>query len=199
MNVHVPMPNQNKPTNRTRICCRLLSIDYVFEREAIMSVGRICVREVDTAEPDESVAVVAQRMHQRAVGTLIVVKSASQVVGIVTDRDLVSRALAKGLSPTETTVREVMTVAPKTVSERTPIESALLIMRSGKFRRVPVVDHRNKLLGLVTLDDVLMLLAEEFTQIGRLLKRETPRAIVEEHDSRGISRMQNEARLSVGD
>jgi CBS domain-containing protein len=164
-----------------------------------MSVGRICVREVDTAEPDESVAVVAQRMHQRAVGTLVVVNNASQVVGIVTDRDLVSRVLAKGLSPVETVLREVMTMAPKTVSEETPIESALLIMRSGKFRRIPVVDHRNKLLGLVTLDDVLMLLAEEFTQIGRLLQRETPRAVAEEQDFSGISRLQNEAPLSVGD
>ncbi len=164
-----------------------------------MSVGRICVREVDTAEPDESVAAVAQRMHQRAVGTLVVVNNASQVVGIVTDRDLVSRVLAKGLSPVGTVVREVMTIAPKTVSEETPIESALLIMRSGKFRRIPVVDRRNTLLGLVTLDDVLMLLAEEFTQIGRLLQRETPRAVAEEQDFPGIARLQNEAPLSVGD
>jgi signal-transduction protein with cAMP-binding, CBS, and nucleotidyltransferase domain len=138
-------------------------------------------------------------MHQRAVGTLVVVNDASQVVGIVTDRDLVSRVLAKGLSPTATEVREVMTMAPKTVFEETSIESALLIMRSGRFRRIPVVDRTNKLLGLVTLDDVLMLLAEEFTQIGRLLNRETPRAVVEDQNSSGVARLQNEARLGVGD
>jgi CBS domain-containing protein len=164
-----------------------------------MSVGRICVREVDTAEPNESVAAAAQRMHQRAVGTLVVVNKASQVVGILTDRDLVSRVLAKGLSPMETAVREVMTVAPKTVTEETPIETALLIMRSGRFRRIPVVDEPNKLLGLVTLDDVLMLLAEEFTQIGRLLKRETPQAVVEQQDFSGVSRLQSDARLALGD
>ncbi len=76
-----------------------------------MSVRRICVREVDSAQPNESVAVAAQRMHQRAVGTLVVVNGASQVVGIVTDRDLVSRVLAKGLSPSETSVQDVMTMA----------------------------------------------------------------------------------------
>ena len=141
-----------------------------------MSVGRICVREVDTASPDESVAVAAERMHQRAVGTLVVVNSTDRIVGIVTDRDLVSHVLAKGRSPTETPVREVMTVGPKTISEWTQIESALLIMRSGRFRRIPVVDHENKLVGLITMDDILMLLAEEFSQIGRLLKRETPRS-----------------------
>jgi CBS domain-containing protein len=164
-----------------------------------MSVGRICVREVDTANPDETVAVAAERMHQRAVGTLVVVNDPDQVVGIVTDRDLVSRVLAKGRSPTETSVREVMTVGPKTVSEQTSIESALLIMRSGRFRRIPVVEGENKLLGLITLDDVLMLLAEEFTQIGRLLTRETPRAIIENSVAAGVTRLKSEERLSVGD
>jgi CBS domain-containing protein len=91
-----------------------------------------------------------------------------------------------------------MTILPKTVSEETPIESALLLMRSGRFRRIPVVDRANTLLGLVTLDDVLMLLAEEFTQIGRLLKRETPQAVVEDQPS-GISRLQSESRVGVGD
>lgn len=166
-----------------------------------MSIGRICVREVDTASPDESVAVAAERMHQRAVGTLVVVNNTDHAVGMVTDRDLVSRVLAKGRSPTETSVREVMTLAPKTVSEWTPIESALLIMRTGKFRRIPVVDHDNKLVGLISLDDILMLLAEEFSQVGRLLKRETPRSVMEEPDSSllGITRLQSEARLGVGD
>ena len=144
-----------------------------------MSVGRICVRDVDTARPEESVAVAAERMHQRGVGTLVVVNNAGQVVGIVTDRDLVSRVLAKGLNPRDSSVREAMTVGPRTVLEQTPIESALLIMRSGRFRRVPVTDRNSKLVGLITLDDILMLLAEEFSQIGRLLKRETPRAIIE--------------------
>jgi CBS domain-containing protein len=164
-----------------------------------MSVGQICVREVDTANPDETVVVAAERMHQRAVGTLVVVNDTDQVVGIVTDRDLVSRVLAKGRNPTETSVGQVMTVGPKTVSEQTSIESTLLIMRSGRFRRIPVVERDNKLVGLITLDDILMLLAEEFTQIGRLLTRETPRAIIENSAQTGIARLQSETRLSVGD
>lgn len=163
-----------------------------------MSVGRICIREVDTAEPDESVAVVAQRMQQHAVGTLVVVSEVREAVGIVTDRDLVARVLAKGLSPSQTTLREVMTIAPETVLEDTSIESALLIMRTGRFRRVPVVDESNHLVGLVTLDDVLMLLGEEFAQIGRLIKRETPRAIIEDQDRCGPGRRQSDAPVCVG-
>ncbi len=164
-----------------------------------MSVGRICVREVDTAGPNDTVAVAAERMHQRAVGTLVVVNRVSQVVGILTDRDLVSRVLAKNLNPVDTAVHEAMTMAPKTVTVETPIETALLIMRSGRFRRLPVVSGTGELVGLVTLDDVLMLLAEEFSQIGRLLKRETPQAIVEEQDFSGISQVQNDARITLGE
>jgi signal-transduction protein with cAMP-binding, CBS, and nucleotidyltransferase domain len=138
-------------------------------------------------------------MHQRAVGTLVVVNEASQVIGIVTDRDLVSRVLARGLDPSETAAQDAMTTAPKVAFEDTPIETALLTMRTGRFRRLPVVDSTRKLLGLLTLDDVLMLLAEEFSQIGRLLKRETPQAVVENNNVPGISRFQNEELMGVGD
>jgi CBS domain-containing protein len=166
-----------------------------------MAVGSICVRDVDTACADDSVAVAAERMHQRAVGALVVINNSNHVIGIVTDRDLVSRVLAKGRSPTETTIRDVMTLSPKTITEWTPVETALLAMRTGRFRRIPVVDQDNKLAGLICLDDILMLLAEEFSQVGRLLKRETPRALMEEPDSSlsGVSRLQSEARLGVGD
>ena len=164
-----------------------------------MCIGCMCVRDVDTAKANESVAMIAKRMHQRAVGTLIVVNEACQPIGIVTDRDLVTRVVAKSLDPIETLVRDVMTMAPKTVPEDCSSESALLIMRTGRFRRLPVVDQDNQLIGLVTLDDMLMLLAEELSQVGRLLKRETPQAVVEDQDGCNISRFQNESRMGVGD
>ena len=71
--------------------------------------------------------------------------------------------------------------------------------RKGKFRRIPVVDHENKLVGLITLDDILMLLSEEFSQIGRLLKCETPRAVVEEQEFSltGTASFPRDSRLSV--
>jgi CBS domain-containing protein len=141
-------------------------------------IGRICTRDVDTAQPNETVHAIAQRMHQRAVGSLVVVNEANEPVGIVTDRDLVSRVLAREGNPMEIVVRSVMTADPKTVSDSTAVESALALMRSGSFRRLPVVDQNHKLIGLVCLDDILMLLAEEFMQVGRLLERETPAFVV---------------------
>ncbi len=143
-----------------------------------MSVGRICVREVDTASPSETVYAVAQRMHQRGVGCLVAVNDSSEPIGIVTDRDLVARVLAKGRDPMQTAVRDIMTRDPKWISEESPIESALALMRSGSFRRLPVIDRSRKLVGVVSLDDILMLLAEEFIQVGNVLRRETPRSVV---------------------
>jgi CBS domain-containing protein len=140
-----------------------------------MSVGRICLREVSLAERGESVLEAARRMRERGVGTLVVLDDARRPVGLVTDRDLALRVVATGGDPSAVSVTYVMTEHPRTVSETTPIESALSLMRSGTFRRLPVVDDDGKLVGIVTLDDVLGLLAEEFALIGALLEREAPR------------------------
>ena len=144
-----------------------------------MSVGRICNREVDLAEPDEAVQIAAQRMNSRNVGTLMVLDNDSRPVGILTDRDLAIRVVGKGLDSLGTMVRDVMSKAPECVREDTPIETALSYMRAGPFRRLPVVDDDGKLLGLVSLDDVLDLLSEEFNEIGRLVRHEGPTVLAE--------------------
>ena len=84
-----------------------------------MSVERICQRDVDTARPEESVLQIAERMHQRTVGALVVVDKANVPVGIVTDRDLTLRVIAGQRDPSTTTIGDVMTRNPKTVSEMT--------------------------------------------------------------------------------
>jgi CBS domain-containing protein len=140
-----------------------------------MSIGRICLREVYLAEVDESVAVVAARMAQRNVGTLVVLDADKRPQGIVTDRDLVMRVLAPARDPRAMRVCEVMSPAPHVITEDAPIEEALTRMRAGGFRRLPVIDAADRLVGIVSLDDVLGLLAEEMVHVGALLARETPR------------------------
>lgn len=142
-----------------------------------MSVGRICVRDVDLADADESVQVAARRMHARNVGTLMVLDKNSKPIGILTDRDLTIRVVGEGLAPGETTVGEVMSLSPVRVREDTPIETALAHMRSGPYRRLPVVDDQGRLVGLVSLDDVLELLSEELQAIGSLVRHEGPASL----------------------
>ena len=144
-----------------------------------MSVGRICVREVDLAEARECVMNAAQRMHDRNVGTLVVVDSSTKPVGILTDRDLATRVVAKGLDAVQTQVAEVMSLAPESVEEGTSIEEALCRMRSGPYRRLTVVDSAGRLIGLISVDDILDLLSEEFVQIGRLVRRESPAGLAQ--------------------
>lgn len=143
-----------------------------------MSIGRICVREVDIAEPEENVQTAAQRMHARKVGSLVVIDKSREPLGIVTDRDLAIRVLAEGLDPVQTTLSEVMTTHPRIAHEETPIEDVLRLMRAGAFRRVPVVDRSGKLAGLITLDDILDLLTDEFREIRGVLEQESPRTFV---------------------
>jgi len=144
------------------------------EGDVPMSIGRICVREVDVIDAGDSIHEAARRMRDRAVGTLLVLDDTKQPIGIVTDRDLVVRALAEAHDAATVSVRAVMTPNPKTIFEEAPIESALGLMTAGGFRRLPVVDRQGKLVGIVTLDDVMTLLAEELTVIGKLLERQAP-------------------------
>ena len=139
-----------------------------------MTVERICTCEVDTARRDESTQAAARRMQDRNVGTLIVLDTDDRPVGIVTVRDLAIRVVAAAVDPYATTVGEVMTAAPRTVTQSTPIEDALVIMRHHACRRLPVVNADGRLYGLLSLDDVLSLLAEEFAHVAKLLTAESP-------------------------
>lgn len=140
-----------------------------------MSVGKICQRTVITAEADESVLAAAIRMRRQGIGVLVVLDEKRRLVGMLTDRDVVARCVALGKVPRDAKIGDVMTQPVKAVGEDTPIELALAFMRSGGFRRVPVVDRKGRLAGLLALDDVLALLAEEFGQIGKLLAKSVPK------------------------
>lgn len=139
-----------------------------------MTAARICRHEVDVISPAESVQTAAGRMHGRKVGTLVVVDADEVPVGIVTDRDICVRVVAEGRDAAGTSVGDIMTPCPETVREQTSLEDALRRMRAGAFRRLPVVNARDQLVGLLSLDDVLRVLAHELSQIERLVEQESP-------------------------
>lgn len=134
-----------------------------------MSVGNICTRSTHLAEPDESVQVAADRMKQENVGTLIILDGDGKPSGILTDRDLALRVVAEGLDARKTKVQEAMTAHPRWVTERTPIENAVALMRGLAVRRLPVVDRKERLIGIVSVDDVLELVTEELENLGRVV------------------------------
>ncbi|MBW2270496.1 MAG: CBS domain-containing protein [Deltaproteobacteria bacterium] len=138
-----------------------------------MSVGRICVRSVATITPGETLRAAAQRMRENGVGSLVVVDGKTKPVGLLTDRDLMLRCVADAGDADEVRVAQAMSTPVVTASEAMPIEDVLSQMSASEIRRVPVVDEAGTLVGILALDDVLDLLSEEVTTIGRLLSGRT--------------------------
>lgn len=138
-----------------------------------MTVRDLCRRDVDKVTFDQSALDAARCMRDRQVGTVVVV-DADRPIGIVTDRDLTIRVLAAGLDPLATRVTEVMTPSPTTVQEDATIVTALGYMKAGRFRRLPVIGHDGHVIGILALDDVLVVVAEELAEVGPLLRREAP-------------------------
>ena len=139
-----------------------------------MSVGRICTRVVATASVAETIRAAAERMEAHNVGTVVVVGGDQGPEGILTDRDIALRCVAKGRDPEDTRVGDLMTRPVRIVHLASPIESALEAMKRWSVRRLAVVDDDGRLVGIVTLDDVLDLIMEEVGTIGAIVRRESP-------------------------
>ncbi len=144
-----------------------------------MSVITICTRSVDLAEREESVWRAAERMHHRVIGCLLVVDQDQHPIGILTDRDIVERVVSLSRDPMTTTVEEVMTTPVISIKEHAALHEALDVMRQNAIRRLAVVDERGILVGVLSLDDVLMYLADQFAAVGKLISRQTPPALAE--------------------
>ena len=134
-----------------------------------MNVGKNCTRVLHLAESDESVQVAADRMKQENVGTLLVVDAEGKPSGILSDRDLALRVVADGMDPRQTNVGQVMTAHPRWVTESTLIETAVELMRELAVRRLPVVDKQERLVGILSVDDVLGLVTKELESLGRVI------------------------------
>lgn len=143
-----------------------------------MAVGEICNREVVITEKALSVVDAAQLMRKHHVGDLVVVEERGgrkYPVGIVTDRDIVVEVVAAGVNPEALKVGDIMGPEVATVRESAGLFEALRYMRDKGVRRMPVVDHEGGLVGILTLDDLLSLLAEEMTELAKLVSHERQR------------------------
>lgn len=143
-----------------------------------MAVGEICNREVVIAEKSLSVVHAAQLMRTHHVGDLVVVEARDgrkHPVGIVTDRDIVVGVVAAGVNPESLKVSDIMGPEVATVRESEGLFEALRYMRDKGVRRMPVVDSMGGLIGILTMDDMLSLLAEEMTELAKLVSHERQR------------------------
>ncbi len=140
----------------------------------MMNAGELCTREVVVAEPDEPILEAARRMRDRSVGSLIVVEGAPgrrRPIGIVTDRDIVVYAVAAGGEIPARTIRACMNPNLVTARESEDLLDVIRRMRAHRIRRIPVVDEDGILQGLLSVDDVLELVAEEVRELAALMLR----------------------------
>jgi predicted transcriptional regulator len=148
------------------------------EKEFIMPVGEICNREVVITEKAMGVVEAARLMRTHHVGDLVVVdkrEGRTLPVGIVTDRDIVVEVVAAGVTPDTLKVGDIMGPEVATVRESEGLFEALRYMRDKGVRRMPVVDNAGGLVGILTQDDLLSLLAEEMTDLAKLVSHERQR------------------------
>jgi CBS domain-containing protein len=115
-------------------------------------------------------------MREYEVGTVLVVNGngANRALGIVTDRDIAIRCVAERIDPETTPVSQVMTAPVHSVDEQTPLKEAITRMAIAGTRRLIVTGEADRLVGILSLDDVLDLLVEEIEPIGRLLAKQQP-------------------------
>ncbi len=136
-----------------------------------MSLERVCKKDVITVSPEASLLEAARLMRSHHVGSVIVVNE-HRPIGILTDRDIIIKAVAEEKDPKTLRVYEIMTHNPAMVNINYDPLDATRIMRDRGLRRLPVVDENSHLLGILTLDDALDLLGKETANLAEAVHTE---------------------------
>ncbi len=107
-----------------------------------------------TCSPSEKVSDVAKKMSEKGLGAILVVES-DKISGIFSERDLLNRVVSKGLNPEATSIQDVATKNPVSVSQDTKIKECVSIIKEKNFRHLPVIDANSKPIGIISTRDFL--------------------------------------------
>lgn len=143
-----------------------------------MLVKSICVRKVVAAPRNTPLLEAAQLMRRHHVGEVVVTNGPvgqRQPVGIVTDRDIVLEVVALDLEVNDLCVGDLITGELVTVGEDASLLDTVRSMRASGVRRAPVVDRAGILVGIVSLDDLVEVLAEELSGLAKVIARSQQR------------------------
>lgn len=135
-----------------------------------LTAGDICTRTVVYTDRAMMLGEAARLMRSHHVGSLVVIEERTPkeriVVGMLTDRDIATDVVALDRDPHAFRVGDVMSPDVVTVREQDSVLDVLATMRQKKVRRVPVTGGRGELIGLVALDDVLAIVAEQMQALA---------------------------------
>ena len=131
-----------------------------------MSLQQFCERAVVTIAPDQSIAEACRLLREKNVGCVVATEG-DTVRGILTDRDIALKVTGEKKDPQQTKVREIMSPNPTRIAVNKSLHDLTTLMHTHHVRRVPIVDGGDKVLGIVTLDDLLVLLGDEMSDLGK--------------------------------
>ncbi len=140
-----------------------------------MSIHNISVKEVCCVSEDSSLFEAAKYMKDDNVGAVVVVKNKESdltPVGILTDRDLVTHLLADNVDPKSISVVDVITQGIATANESFSVQETVKVMKEKGVRRLPIVNDENKVTGIISMDDLLILLIEELCCLSEVIKKQ---------------------------
>lgn len=140
-----------------------------------MSIGEICNREVIVIEKEGSISEVIRLMRDHHVGDVVVVETRNGLrypVGILTDRDIVVEILAKDIGLDDVGIVDVMSYELAVSGEEDDVIDTVKRMRAKGVRRMPVVNRQGVLIGIVTVDDLIDLIAEQVKDLANLIGNE---------------------------
>jgi CBS domain-containing protein len=134
-----------------------------------MKLASIMTGGIETIAPHATLAEAAKKMASQDIGSLPVCAERRRVVGIITDRDITVRAVARGMDPNSTRVEEVMTRDVLSCSSEADVEQACELMEKRQVRRLLVTGQDNTPVGIVSLGDIALCLRE--SQSGEVLRK----------------------------
>ncbi len=144
-------------------------------RSSNMTIASICTQKVITVDREIDIAAAAGVMRDNHIGYLIVTDGRSggaTPIGVITDRDMVVKVMAKDVDPHTLTVGDVMTPEPLTAADDDGISETLRRMRRLGVRRVPVVGPGGKLSGVLSIDDVVDHVVGQLSEVSGSIRNE---------------------------
>ncbi|WP_332450819.1 CBS domain-containing protein [Methanoculleus sp.] len=139
-----------------------------------MGVVKCCREQVVAVSPDTPATDIAKTMEDKNVGSVVIISGDNRPRGILTDRDLVVRVMAQGRSPGEVRAEEIMSRDVVTFQDSMGIYEAIQKMTDAGIRRMPIVGDTGKLIGIVTMDDIVRMLGEEMAAIAKNIEKQSP-------------------------
>jgi predicted transcriptional regulator len=118
-----------------------------------MKVHEMMHKGIESVAPETSVVTLAKMMMQHDIGAIPVGEN-DQLIGMVTDRDIIVRAVANGKDISKLTARDVMTKGMIYCQDSEEVGDAVRIMESKKVRRLPVLNENKRMVGMLSLGDV---------------------------------------------